>query len=56
MPFPKGKYKVLTLDIPKDLLDGLRAEAKKRRASLSRVITDLLVTVIKRLKEKHGKV
>lgn len=52
MPFPKGKYKVLTLDVPRDLMKILREESRKRKISVSRVASEKISEALKRLKEK----
>lgn len=50
MPFPKGKYIVLTLNLPKDILDDLREEARKKRISVSKVILGKLMAYIEKMK------
>jgi len=52
MPFPKGKYKVLTLDLPKDILDEIKKEAMEKRTTVSRIVVEKLMAYVKREKEK----
>ena len=53
MPFPKGKYKVFTLDLPSDIVKLLKKEAREKRTSVSKVVVEHLKVYIKREKERE---